>query len=114
MGYVDGFVAAVPTANKDAFTRHATMMSGIFMEFGAVRVIDCWQDDVPRGTNTDFFMAVKATAEEEVVFSWVEWPSKDARDDGWARMMADPRMQDSAEPLPFDGKRLIYGGFSML
>lgn len=109
MNYVDGFVAAVPVANKEAYLAHAAEVDGIMKELGALRVVECWGDDVPEGKHTSFTMAVKREDHEAVVFSWVEWPSKDVRDAAWKKMMDDPRMQNA--PMPFDGKRLIYGGF---
>jgi uncharacterized protein YbaA (DUF1428 family) len=112
MSYVDGFVAAVPAANRQAYFEHASKAAPIFKEYGALRVMECWGDDVPRGTQTDFFRAVEAKEDEVVVFSWVEWPNKAARDAGWQKLMADPRMQPGSNPMPFDGKRLIYGGFA--
>jgi len=111
VSYVDGFLAAVPTANKEAFLKHARLGDSVFIEFGALRVVECWGDDVPPGTQTDFFRAVQARADETVVFSWIEWPDKATRDAGMEKMMADPRMQPENNPMPFDGKRLIYGGF---
>lgn len=113
MSYVDGFVAAVPTANKEAYRAHAALMAPLFKECGALGVVECWGDDVPEGKLTSFTMAVKREENESVVFSWVTWPSRQVRDEGWAKMMADPRMQTGQNP-PFDGKRLIYGGFQML
>jgi uncharacterized protein YbaA (DUF1428 family) len=109
MSYVDGFVAAVPAANKDAFLAHATAALTLFKEFGAIRVVECWGDDVPDGKVTDFRRAVQAKADESVVFSWIEWPSKEVRDAGMKRMMEDARMREN--PMPFDGQRLIFGGF---
>jgi uncharacterized protein YbaA (DUF1428 family) len=110
MSYVDGFVIAVPAANKEAFRDMAEKVAPVFIEHGAERVIECWGDDVPRGELTDFYGAVKAEEDEAVVFSWVLWPSREARDAGNAKIMADPRMQPSGE-APFDGKRMIFGGF---
>jgi uncharacterized protein YbaA (DUF1428 family) len=116
MSYIDGFVIAVPTANKQAFIDHASGADGMFIEYGALRVIECWGDDVPDGTLTDFRRAVQATAAESVVFSWIEWPDKATRDAGMAKMMdpenVDPRMDPALNPMPFDGKRMIFGGFS--
>lgn len=112
MSYVDGFVIAVPTANKEKFIAHAREFDPMFLEFGATRVLECWGDDVPPGKVTDFFRAVQATADEAVVFSWVEWPDKATRDEGVRKMMEDPRMDPSASPMPFDGKRMIFGGFA--
>lgn len=114
MHYVDGFLAAVPTANKEKFLAHARTGDSIFLQYGALRVVECWGDDVPHGTLTDFFRAVQATEEETVIFSWIEWPDKATRDAGMARMMEDPRMDPAHNPMPFDGKRLIYGGFRPL
>lgn len=114
MSYIDGFVIAVPTANKQQFLEHARQFDPMFLEYGATRVIEGWGDDVPDGKVTDFRRAVQATADETVVFSWVEWPDKATRDAGIAKMMADPRMDPSAPgspPMPFDGKRMIFGGF---
>jgi uncharacterized protein YbaA (DUF1428 family) len=109
MNYVDGFVAAVPAANKDAYLAHARLALPVFKECGALRVVECWGDDVPDGKVTDFKGAVKATPEEVVVFAWIEWPSKAVRDAGMQRLMADPRMKDMT--MPFDGQRMIFGGF---
>ncbi len=112
MNYVDGFVAAVPAANKDAYLAHARTALGIFKELGAIRVVECWGDDVPDGKVTDFRGAVKAQEGEDIIFSWIEWPSKAIRDVGMKKMMEDPRMQNME--MPFDGKRMIVGGFSMI
>lgn len=114
MTYVDGFLAAVPTANKDRFIAHARTGDSIFIEHGALRVVECWGDDVPHGTQTDFFRAVQAGEDETVVFSWIEWPDKATRDTGMQKMMDDPRMDPASNPMPFDGKRLVYGGFRPL
>lgn len=116
MTYIDGFVIAVPTANRQKFIDHANMADGLFLEMGATRVIECWGDDVPDGQHTDFRKAVQATDDENVVFSWIEWPDKATRDAGMARMMSadfsDPRMDPAKNPMPFDGKRMIFGGFA--
>ena len=110
MAYVDGFVIAVPSANKQKFIDHANGLDKVFLEFGATRVVECWGDDVPDGKQTDFRRAVQCKEGEVVVFSWIEWPDKATRDAGMAKVMADPRM-DAAKEMPFDGKRLIFGGF---
>jgi uncharacterized protein YbaA (DUF1428 family) len=110
MSYIDGFVIAVPNANREKFIEHARTFDAIFVEFGAIRVVECWGDDVPDGKLTDFRRAVQATQDESVVFSWVEWPDKAARDAGMEKFMKDPRM-DAASECPFDGKRMIFGGF---
>ncbi len=111
MAYVDGFVLAVPTANKQKFIEHAKKFDPMFLEFGATRVFECWGDDVPKGKVTDFQGAVKAKDDETVVFSWVEWPDKATRDAGMKKMMEDERMDMNANPMPFDGMRMIFGGF---
>lgn len=118
MTYVDGFVIAVPKANKQKFIDHANNADSMFMEMGAIRVVECWADDVPDGKVTDFRMAVKAEPEEDVIFSWIEWPDKETRDACFAAMMdpnnTDPRMDPQKNPMPFDGARMIYGGFRVL
>ncbi|TMM55398.1 DUF1428 domain-containing protein [Sulfitobacter sabulilitoris] len=119
MRYVDGFVIAVPTENRKKFIDHAKKGDGVFMDLGATRVVECWGDDVPDGKVTDFRKAVQAKADETVAFSWVEWPDKVTRDAAMAKMTdwmenpegADPRMDPKKNPMPFDGMRLIYGGF---
>ena len=114
--YIDGFVMAVPTANKDKFIAHAQKGDSVFIDFGATRVLECWGDDVPDGKLTDFRKAVQATDDETVVFSWIEWPDKATRDAGMAKMMSgdfkDERMDPATNPMPFDGKRMIFGGFA--
>lgn len=112
MNYVDGFLVAVPAAKKDEYKQLAAKAAPLFKEFGALRVVECWADDVPDGKLTDFRMAVKAEESEEVVFSWIEYPSKEVRDAANAKMMSDPRMKEFGESMPFDGKRMIYGGFA--
>ncbi|WP_439594425.1 DUF1428 domain-containing protein [Falsiroseomonas sp.] len=109
MSYIDGMVAAVPAAQRDAYLAHARLFQQIIQEFGALRVMEAWGDDVPEGKVTDFRRAVQAQAEEVVVLSWIEWPSRAIRDAGMRRLMEDPRMKDT--PLPFDGRRMIHGGF---
>ena len=109
MNYVDGFVATVPAANKEAFLAHAREALPLFKELGAIRMVECWGDDVPDGKVTDFKRAVKAGEDEVVLFSWIEWPSKDVRDAAMKKMMSDPRMRDMK--MPFDGQRMIFGGF---
>ena len=108
---VVGFVAAVPTANREKFKKHADEAAAIFKEYGALSVVECWGDDVPEGKITSFPMAVQRKDDETVVFSWIVWPSKEARKAAWDKVMADPRMKPEGNPMPFDGKRMIYGGF---
>jgi uncharacterized protein YbaA (DUF1428 family) len=112
--YIDGFVAAVPTANRDAYRKHAEAAAIVFKEHGALKLVECWGDDVPDGKLTSFPMAVKKQADETVVFSWVAWPSREVRDAGMKKVMADPRIRPEVNPMPFDGKRLIFGGFDVI
>jgi len=112
--YVDGFVAAVPTANREKYRKHAQDAAAVFKDHGALKLVECWGDDVPDGELTSFPMAVKCKADETVVFSWITWRSRAARDEGMKKVMADPRLKPDANPMPFDGKRLIYGGFEMI
>lgn len=114
MTYVDGFVAAVPTANRDIYKKHAEAAAAVFKEHGAVKVVECWGNDVPEGKVTSFPMAVQRKADETVVFSWIIWPSHEVRNEGMKKVMEDPRLQPDKNPMPFDGKRLIYGGFEVL
>ena len=111
MPYVEGFVVAVPAGNEEIYRKHAMEAAAIFKEFGATRLVEAWGDDVPDGKITDFRGAVKAEPGEVVVFSWIEYPSKEVRDAANAKLMADPRMEKMGEAMPFDGKRMIYGGF---
>ncbi|MBV8402364.1 MAG: DUF1428 family protein [Acetobacteraceae bacterium] len=110
MTYVDGFVLAVPSANREAFRKHAAEAASLFKEFGATRVVECWGDDVPEGKLTDFRGAVKAREDETVVFGWLEFPSKEIRNAAHEKMRSDPRIKAVSE-MPFDGKRMIFGGF---
>lgn len=112
--YVDGFVAAVPSANKAAFIEHARAAAVVFKEHGALRVVECWGDDIPDGEVTSFPMAIKCKDDETVIFSWIEWPSRAVRDEGMPKVMQDPRLQMDVNPMPFDGKRAIFGGFESI
>jgi uncharacterized protein YbaA (DUF1428 family) len=114
MNYVDGFVCAVPNANRERYIEHAKAAAAVFRERGALQVVECWGDDVPEGKLTSFPMAVKREEGETVVFSWIVWPSRAVRDAGMKQVMADPRLQPDTNPMPFDGKRLIYGGFEVI
>ena len=112
MTFIDGFALAVPTAKKDAFVDHAHKFWRIARDYGCLRQVEAWGEEVPDGANTSFPLAVKAEPGETVVFSFLEWPSKAVRDDGMARMMKDERMKEAAiSEMPFDGKRMIMGGF---
>ena len=112
MNYVDGFVAAVPTANREAYRQHALAAAAVFKQHGALSVVECWGDDVPEGKLTSLPMAVQRKDGETVVFGWIAWPSREARDAGMKAVMDDARMQSM--DMPFDGKRMIYGGFEVL
>lgn len=111
-GYADGYLVPVPTANRDAYRNIAAKAAAVFREYGAIRVVEAWGDDVPAGEQTDHKRAVKAKDDENVVYSWVEWPSKEARDEAWPKIMEDERMKPDRENMPFDGQRMIYGGFA--
>jgi len=116
MSYIDGFVIAVPNNNRQKFIDHARSSDSVFMELGATRVLECWGDDVKDGKLTDFRRAVQAKQDEAVVFSWIEWPDKNTRDKAMKRMdelmQSDDRMNPGKNPMPFDGKRMIFGGFA--
>jgi uncharacterized protein YbaA (DUF1428 family) len=111
-GYVDGTLIAVATARREEFKAYAQHYVPIFLEHGATRMVDGWGDDVPEGTVTSYRGAVNATADETVVFSWVEWPSKAVRDEAWRRIEKDPRMRMG--DAPFDLARMVFGGFATL
>lgn len=114
MPYVDGFVAAVPTANKETYRQHAAAAAEVFKELGALSVVECWGDDVPDGEVTSFPMAVRCREDETVCFSWILWPSREVHVEAMPKIMSDPRFQPDANPMPFDGKRMIFGGFEIL
>ncbi|MFV8834700.1 DUF1428 domain-containing protein [Aquisalimonas sp.] len=114
MTYVDGFVAAVPTANREQYIKHASDAGSVIKEYGALKVVECWGDDVPDGEVTSFPMAVECKPDETVIFSWILWPSRAVRDEAMPRLMKDARLQPEVNPMPFDGKRLIYGGFEIV
>lgn len=112
MSYYDGFVAAVPLANKDAYIAHARTAWAIFRDLGALAVVEAWEDDVPEGKVTSFPMAVQRAEGEAVVFSWIEWPDKATRDAAWQKMTSDEAIGAQMGEMPFDGTRMIYGGFA--
>ena len=113
MTYVEGFILAVPENNKQAFIDHASAAFPLFEEFGVTRHVECWEDEVEDGKVTDMRRAVKAKPGEKIVFSWLEYPSKAARDSAYEKMISDPRMEQMP-PMPFDGTRMIYGGFEAI
>ena len=112
MNYIDGFVVAVPTAKREAYLKQAELAAAVFKEHGALRAVECWGDDVPAGKLTSFPLAVQCKEDETVEFSWIAWPSRSVRDEGMKKVMDDPRMKNTT--MPFDGKRMIYGGFEMI
>ena len=114
MNYVDGFVVAVPKENKERYIKQALEAAVLFKQHGALKMIECWGDDVPDGEITSFPMAVKCQADETVVFSWIIWPSKTVRDSGKKKAMEDPTFNLETNPMPFDGSGMIFGGFEMI
>lgn len=110
MSYIDGFLCPVPEGKRDAYLAMAQKAAPVFQEYGAIRVVETWQDDIKPGKTNDFYTAIMQEPGECVVFSWIEWPSKEVRDAGWEKMMADDRMKPDGD-MPFSGARMIYGGF---
>ena len=111
MAYIDGFVAAVPTANREAYRAYAQKSARMFKDHGAIAIVEGWGDDVPDGEVTSYSMAVKKKDDETVIFSWITWPDKATRDAAWKALMDGP---DMSQDMPFDGKRMIYGGFEAI
>jgi uncharacterized protein YbaA (DUF1428 family) len=114
MTYFEGFIVPVPEANKDAYHKHAADAAPIFLDLGVKRHFEAWDSDVAEGKVTDFRMAVDAKPDEKIVFAWFEYPDKATRDAVNEKMRSDPRMQEMGENMPFDGKRLIMGGFDAI
>ena len=114
MTYFEGFIVPVPEANRDAYQKHATEFAPLVQEVGVRRMVECWESDVPEGKVTDFRKAVDATPEEKIVFSWFEYPSRQDRDAANEKFMSDPRMAEMGKDMPFDGKRMIMGGFDAI
>ena len=114
MTYLEGFVVAVPEGNKEAYRKHATDAAPIFQDFGVKRHVEAWDSDVPEGKVNDFRTAVEAKPDEKIVFAWFEYPDKATRDAANEKMTNDPRMKAMGEEMPFDGKRMIYGGFESI
>ncbi|MEZ5657983.1 MAG: DUF1428 domain-containing protein [Burkholderiaceae bacterium] len=114
MQYIQGFVLAVPVANKAAYLAMAEQLWPLFKEFGALSIAECWGDDVPDGKVTSFPMAVKKRDDEAVVFSWILWPDKQTQVQGMAALEQDPRWAAMmAGPMLMDGQRMIFGGFEV-
>lgn len=114
MAYVDGFVVAVPTANRAAYEEMARLAGEVWKEHGALAYVECWGDDTPFGEVTSFPRSVQAKEDETVVFSWILYESREARDAINAKVMADERLKDSMQNAPFDARRMIYGGFEVM
>lgn len=114
MPYVDGFLTPVPAENREAYIKLAEKSAAIFKRNGALSAVECWGDDVPEGEVTSFPMAVKLQPGETVVFSWIIWPSRAARDEGMGRSMQDFEKEFADETMPFDGKRMMFGGFETI
>ena len=114
MSYVDGFILPLPNGKEDDYRKNAEMFARKAKEQGAIGSVEAVGDGLEHGKTTDFFMAVKAEDNENVVFSFILWPDKATRDKGWEKIMADPEMQPGAQPMPFDGKRMFWGGFKPL
>lgn len=115
MTYIDGFVLAVPNANKDAYRKLSEEAWTVFKKHGALRHVECWGDDVPEGKLTSFTIALQRKDDETALFSWIEWPSREARDKGNAGAMEEfTAMGMEADKMPFDGKRMFWGGFQPL
>jgi uncharacterized protein YbaA (DUF1428 family) len=112
MPYIEGFIAAVPTANRDKYIENANQGVEYFKGLGATRVVECWGDDVPHGELTDFYRATQAKDDETVIFSWIEYPNKETRDAANEKMRADPEMANME--MPFDMKRMVFGGFEQV
>ncbi|MFM1815116.1 MAG: hypothetical protein RLZ98_1811 [Pseudomonadota bacterium] len=113
MTYVDGVVTPVPTANKNTYLEHAEEAAELFRKLGALSIVECWGNDVPEGKLNSFHTAVMRKPDETVAFSWIVWPDKATRDAAWQRIM-EGEGADTMKSMPFDGKRMIYGGFEVL
>ncbi|AOY94214.1 RNA signal recognition particle [Cupriavidus sp. USMAA2-4] len=113
MSYIEGFVVPVPTANREIYRKMAEDAAVVFKDHGALGLVECWGDDVPEGKLTSFPLAVQRKADETVVFSWITWPSREARDRGMRAAMEDPRLKQQ-QSMPFDGRRMIFGGFEVI
>ncbi|MEQ8771816.1 MAG: DUF1428 domain-containing protein [Erythrobacter sp.] len=116
MAYIDGYAFTVDSARRAEFTSFCESVDTWFLENGALRVVETWGEEVPRGKATDFHRAVAAREDETVCFSWIEWPDRATRDAAMERMGeaagSDPRLDPEANPPPFDGARMIFGSFT--
>lgn len=114
MSYVDGYVIAVPTQNKQAYIKLAEEAAAIFKKYGALSIVECWGDNVPVGKLTSFPQAVQCKDDETVVFSWIIWPSKEVQKVGMEKFAQDPFCDPNNNPMVFDGKRMIFGSFDVI
>ena len=114
MTYVDGFILPLPNGKEEEYRKQAEKFAQKAAAQGAIGTIEGLGDGLEHGHTTDFYRAVQATDDENVVFSFILWPDKDTRDKAWQAIMADPEMQPGAQPMPFDGKRMFWGGFKPL
>ncbi len=114
MTYVDGIVVAVPTAKKAEYVARCREAAAAFKRHGALQTMENWGDNVPEGDVTSFPKAVQCKPDETVVFSWILWPSKAARDAGMPKALEEMEMDLEGNPFPFDGKRMIFGGFETI
>jgi uncharacterized protein YbaA (DUF1428 family) len=114
MTYVDGFILPLPKGKEDEYRKLAETFASKSKAQGALGTIEAVGDNLEHGHTTDFFRAVQATENENVVLSFILWPDKETRDRAWEKLMADPEMQPGAQPMPFDGKRMFWGGFKPL
>ncbi len=114
MTYIQGFLVPVTPANKESYLKMATDVAPMFEEFGARRIVECWGENVPTGKTTDMYRAVNGEVGENVVFSWIDWGSKQACDQAHEKMMQDDRMKNMPETMPFDGMRMLFAGFETL
>lgn len=111
MTYIQGFLVPVPNSRRDEYIDYAKRFAPIWKEFGALDVVECWGVEVPDGKVTSFPKAVDLKEDETVVFSWIVWPSKAVVDEATPKMLEDPRFHPDTSPMPFDGQRIVYGGF---
>ena len=114
MTYFEGFIVPVPAGNKDAYTKHGTGLAPLLRDVGVKRQVEAWESDVPEGKLTDFRKAVDANSDEKIVFAWFEYSDREARDAANQKMMTDTRMMEFSTDVPFDAKRMIFGGFDAI
>ncbi|MDF9392988.1 MULTISPECIES: DUF1428 domain-containing protein [Methylococcus] len=112
--YVDGFLLAVPIANREAYRQHAEAVAPVFREHGALSLVETWGDDVPEGKLNSRRSAVLLKPDETVVFAWITWPDKATRDAGMAKVAADLRARGNMADMPFNAQRMIFGGFEVI